>query len=686
MRLVITCLVLLVSTSAFGAEKRNPYLRLLERTQRLKAAFSKGPSLFNQPALRVPALVRTHDPKLTSAAVRSAGGHAGRPIGAFLPVLAEVDTLNLISQRAEVIRVEVSPPKRISLDISSLDVKVDQAQAGSGLPYPITGKGAIAALVDTGIDYNHEDFGGQRGRVLAIWDQFAASGDPPEGQTVGALCDRSRLLKGTCDSIDLVGHGTHVAATMAGSGDKYRGMAPEADILAVASIDFGLLVESVQWLFEQGQERGKPVVVNLSLGGHYGPHDGTSAESQALSSLTGPGKIIVAAAGNEGSDFIHLGYDPGGQTGKTVFYVFSGMDVSAALFTIWHSTTADLEFAIGVQKNWDEVTETDFVRSDGTSGQFDLSHAATSLGRVYFEPAGTANPDNAKMQLDIVVEPSEHAYADNQGLYNWYIKVKGNGLFDTWSAASGFFTPPARFSNQDQNGLTPGDNAKTIGMPAAAIDIIAVASYTTRASWLDDEGIERTRPGAVEGNISVFSSRGPSANPEQTGHKPAVAAPGEVIMAAMSKSSAELSEGTQVDSTHIGMQGTSMACPHVAGIVALLLQIDPDLDPTGIKRILTLTARADEFTSNQLPDHTFGYGKVDAFEAVAMAVGVGVCESDADCSEDYQCSAENRCQADQSGGCGCGTKGSGRVLLILPMLGLVFLQAYKVRRRLNCQS
>ncbi len=81
MRLVIACLVLLMSTSALGTEKRNPYLRLLERTQRLKAAFSKSRNLFNQQSLRIPALVHTLDPGLTCAAVRLAGGHAGRPIG-----------------------------------------------------------------------------------------------------------------------------------------------------------------------------------------------------------------------------------------------------------------------------------------------------------------------------------------------------------------------------------------------------------------------------------------------------------------------------------------------------------------------------------------------------------------------------------------------------------------------------
>ena len=49
-------------------------------------------------------------------------------------------------------------------------------------------------------------------------------------------------------------------------------------------------------------------MVNMSLGGHYGPHDGTSLESQALDALTGPGRLIAVAAGNEGWSPIHLGY------------------------------------------------------------------------------------------------------------------------------------------------------------------------------------------------------------------------------------------------------------------------------------------------------------------------------------------------------------------------------------------
>jgi subtilisin family serine protease len=660
--LILVLLFWFLSTPAW-AQKANPYLKLLKRTERLKAAFEHISPL-------IPALVQTSDPRATAEAVRRSGGHAGRPVGSVLPVRASLETLDALTRRDEVVRVEASPPKRPVLDLSRPDVRADLVEAGTDLPYPFDGRGVIAAMVDTGIDYEHPSFG-KRTRVQKIWDQAFATGEPPPGQDSGALCDREDILRGLagCDSIDIVGHGTHVMDTMAGSGDKYRGMAPRADIMAVASIDFVLLVESCRWLFDQATAAGQPMVINLSLGGHYGPHDGTDLESFSLSAMTGPGKIIVAAAGNEGSDFIHLGYDPQGSTGKTIFHVFSGFDVSSALFTVWHGATANLEFAVGVQTA-NELDETEFIAATGGYRTFDLQDGGRGLGRVYFQPGGSPDPGNGRMQLDIVVEPGEIAYQGNPDGYTWYLKVRGTGEFDAWSAAAGFLTPPARFSDSDDGGLIPGDNHKSLGSPALAPGVIAVASYATRSSWTDHQGNLQEHPETRPGDISFFSSHGPTTDPENTGHKPEIAAPGEFIVAAMSQSTGELSEGTKITEDEIdymAMRGTSMACPHAAGIVALLLQVEPALDPEDIRRILQATGRSDEYTGADLPNFVWGYGKIDAYEAVARALGVGICAEDVECADGYSCSQEGRCKKIEEG-CGCGGASSGSLLLIFLLL------------------
>ena len=96
-------------------------------------------------------------------------------------------------------------------------------------------------------------------------------------------------------------------------------MAPNADIIAVkggeGSFSSADLVEGVQYIFKRADALGRPAVVNLSLGTLYGPHDGTEADEQAIDSLSGPGHIVVIAAGNSGSN-------PTATTGNSApFYV-----------------------------------------------------------------------------------------------------------------------------------------------------------------------------------------------------------------------------------------------------------------------------------------------------------------------------------------------------------------------------
>jgi hypothetical protein len=129
-------------------------------------------------------------------------------------------------------------------------------------------------------------------------------------------------------------------------------------------------------------------------------------------------------------------------------------------------------------------------------------------------------------------------------------------------------------------------------------------------------------------DISSFSNRGPRADDGDDDvideYKPDVVAPGEGIMSARySSTPAGIVTGYQQ------MSGTSMACPHVAGLVALMLESNSQLTPEQVKQILHDTGeeRGNPYHRINDPKYSkdYGWGIVDAFEAVRKAVG-----------EDYQ--------------------------------------------------
>ena len=69
------------------------------------------------------------------------------------------------------------------------------------------------------------------------------------------------------------------------------------------------------------------------------------------------------------------------------------------------------------------------------------------------------------------------------------------------------------------------------------------------------------------------------------------------------------------DGLRTAMSGTSMATPHVAGAMALVLQVNPLLDAGQMRQILTDGARIDAFTGG-VPNQHYGYGKLDVFSSV----------------------------------------------------------------------
>jgi subtilisin family serine protease len=169
------------------------------------------------------------------------------------------------------------------------------------------------------------------------------------------------------------------------------------------------------------------------------------------------------------------------------------------------------------------------------------------------------------------------------------------------------------------DGLAP-DGDSSIGFPAAAHSVIAVGAHRVRLTWPTADGPSRSAPGSA-GSLAVFSGRGPSRDPAGAGFKPDLVAPGEMIVAALSQHATDAPQERIVQASPGGFaafEGTSMASPFVAGVVALMLQADGGLTPSQVRTILRETAST-EGISQALPDAAWGYGRLDAAAAVARA-------------------------------------------------------------------
>ena len=161
-----------------------------------------------------------------------------------------------------------------------LDRSTAQIGAPAAWQAGLDGRGVKVAVLDTGVDAGHPDLAGR----IASAHNFSASED----------------------TVDRFGHGTHVAATVAGSGaasgGSRKGVAYGAQLLIGKVLDDSGsgyesdIIQGMQWAVAEGAK-----VVNMSLGGSA--TDGTDPMSVAVDEISAAtGALFVVAAGNEGKD------------------------------------------------------------------------------------------------------------------------------------------------------------------------------------------------------------------------------------------------------------------------------------------------------------------------------------------------------------------------------------------------
>jgi len=582
----------------------------------------------------IPLFIKSQNILASAAQIQAAGGEVSTFNGDILTAALPVDGVTEMASHSETIFMEIATLSYPKLDVSHVEIGANSVHAGTGLPQAYRGQGVIVGVVDSGIDWQHEDFDGNSGtRIQYLWD-MSGTGTPPTGYSYGTEYSKAQIDLGQCQEVDGDdggGHGTHVSATAAGRANAqtdYTGIAPDADIVFVKGFRSGPgfastdVVDGCNYIFSKAQAAGKPAVINLSLGGHFGAHDGTSLYEQSLSNLTGAGRVIVAAAGNEGSDQIHLSYTTGGSSindvRQTIWIVPQGVGTSVA--DMWYVpgnisvgiAAYDAQFQLlGYSNPISPGQQIENVPFDIGGGQI--------LGIITIDATTVSDPNNGHSRVVLVIDSNGGQY--NLNAVYWVLYTFGSGTFDAWMVSGGYFTT----DNDPQNLIFPGDNNKSIGIPATSQKVICVGSYVTKNQWVDIDGITQTQPGSPTiGGISGFSSLGPTRDNRM---KPDLTAPGEVIIAALS-SNLTIGPNTTPRShvlqggKHQKMQGTSMASPHVTGTVALMLQRNNNLDYTQTLNILKSTARKDNFTGPSA-NNTFGSGKVNALAAVQNTPGGG---------------------------------------------------------------
>ncbi|MGB0887074.1 MAG: S8/S53 family peptidase [Vicingaceae bacterium] len=565
-----------------------------------------------------------------TAEVLKLEGKIIRSSGNIVQVKLPINTIENFSKNTFVKSMPYAFSKgKILSDTMTIHNNVTPIHNGvSPLLQSYTGKGVVFGVIDTGQDIVHPDFKDTLGntRIYRIWDQ-----------NTGVYWDSTSINNGTCTHTDYgINHGTQVAGIGAGNGlalNKYAGVAGEATIVAVAnnlnaSNWLYSIVDAVDYIYNVADSLGMPCVINASVGDYFGSHDGTDPAAILIDSIVNyqPGRAFVCAGGNAGYFNWHVGQNVTSDTAFTwlKYNPSSSLGVGSVFYEIWADTANfnNVDYAFGANLpsgSFEERGRTNFFNINDRLGNY--TDTIWNGNNILAIVQTYAEIQNDKYMLQVFLnEPDSNAY-------NFSFLSTGSGKFDFWSTTA-LGTSDIVETNLPNASIYPPivnytlpDSALTIVSSfSCSPNLITVANFVNRRVYYDIDSNEVV--GDKLAGEKAFSS---SLGPDRKGRvKPDIGATGDFTLGAVSTTTVNglINTGQNykvgIGGMHIRNGGTSMASPVVAGTVALYLEKCPNASMVEIKSALLGTAKQDNFTG-ALPNFAFGYGKVDAFEALNLS-------------------------------------------------------------------
>jgi len=544
----------------------------------------------------------------------------------------DAEAITGLAARSDVVKISAIVPKRV--DNSGTDI--DTGTLASWQKFSQTGEGITIAVLDTGIDYTHTDFGGPG--TPEAYKQAQASPTLPSASS--GLLDPKKFIGGW----DLVGddynadpsaasyqpvpkpdpnpldcstagHGSHVAGTAAGygttaDGKTFRGdytklteqqakalrigpgSAPQASLVGIrvfgcegSSNVVGQALDYVLDPNRDGDFSDRAQIVNMSLGSDFSPTD--DPENDIVDALSAQGILSVVASGNS-SDVTDVGGSPGNS--RSSLTVANSVGSLAAADPTDVTAPSELAGAYASQLSANfaytgTVTGDVVVAAGGSSTTGCQPITGDVKGKWVFlhwtdDPTGVALPCGSAVRFN------NAAAAGATG-----VVLDSPGDYFSAGIAGNTTIPGVQLTKSSADKLRAAAEARTLKV---SVDPSKAGTIST--------------PTGLKDSLNASSSRGVHGTNGVS--KPDVAAP-----------------GTSIGSTGVGSgngasvkSGTSMATPHTAGIAALVAA-SGNYTPNQIKALVMNTATADVKRDGvAYGPHRVGSGRVIADAALRSPV------------------------------------------------------------------
>ncbi|MBD0329922.1 MAG: S8 family serine peptidase [Thermoleophilia bacterium] len=507
----------------------------------------------------------------------------------------EVSTISRLPSVAAVYPVLVAsipPTSTISPDLATA---INMTGANEAQDAGHTGAGVKVAVMDTGVDYDHADLGGDgvnRENSASFPTRRVVAGHDFVGDAYNADSSSPAFNPNPSPDArpdDCNGHGTHVAGIVGAnpaSPSGVKGVAPGVTFGAYRV--FGCAGSTTADIMLAAMERSKNDgmhVLNMSIGSAFNTWD-QYPTSQGSNNLVASGMVVVASIGNSGANGTFSAGSPG--VGKDVIGVASFDNSHVSALTFDTNPTG----ASGSKIAYLQIGNSTEAPTSGTTPEI------VYVGRG----CPQAGPSWSLPQADpYLADPNGKVALIDRGVCTF--EGKYQRAIDAGAVAVVVANNAA--------GLFSGGGITDRGFPAVGISL--ADGNTLKSQIANNAPVTLTwtserlnAPNPTGGIISTFSSFGLGAELDL---KPDIGAPGGLI-----RSTYPLQRGA-----YAIVSGTSMSSPHVAGAVAQLLQARPGTSPADVRTLLQNSAdpRAFSATSALLDNvHRQGAGMLDIDDSI----------------------------------------------------------------------